>query len=96
MAQFIYGKGYIDEQKFIVISKKNKIEISIDQIRKEEYSENQIPLSLQVFKTKCPNYVIQILQYNTTYIVRFPVRLAIFCDFFSSGGGLKKFFFSRY
>ena len=68
LAQFIYGKGYIDEQKFIVISKKNKIEISIDQIRKEEYSENQIPLSLQVFKTKCPNYIIQILQYNTTYI----------------------------
>lgn len=68
MAQFIYGKGYIDEQKLIVNSKKNKIEIAIDQIRKEEYSENQIPLSLQVFKTKCPNYIIQILQYNTTYI----------------------------
>ena len=68
MAQFIYGKGYIDEQKLIVNSKKNKIEIAIDQIKKVEYSENQVPLSLQVFKTKCPNYVIQILQYNTTYI----------------------------
>ena len=68
MAQFIYGKGYIDEQKFIVNSKKNKIEIAIDLIKKVEYSENQVPLSLQVFKTKCPNHIIQILQYNTTYI----------------------------
>ena len=68
LAQFIYGKGFIDEQKFYVNTKKSKIEISIDQIKKEEYFENQVPLSLQVFKTKCPNYIIQILQYNTTHI----------------------------
>ena len=68
LAQFIYGKGFIDEQKFIVNTKNSKIEIAIDQIKKEEYSENQVPLSIQVFKTKCPNYIIQILQYNTTYI----------------------------
>lgn len=68
LAQFIYGKGFIDEQKFIVNTKNSKIEIAIDQIKKEEYSENQVPLALQVFKTKCPNYIIQILQYNTTYI----------------------------
>ena len=68
LVQFIYGKGFIDEQKFIFIAKKNKVEISIEQIDKEEYYENQIPLSLQVFKTKCPNYIIEIRQNNTTNI----------------------------
>jgi len=68
LVQFIYGKGSIDEQKFIFNSKKSKLEINIEQIDREEYYENQIPLSLQVFKTKCPNYIIEIRQNNITNI----------------------------
>ena len=37
LAHFIYGKGFIDEQKFIVNTKNSKIEIAIDQIKKLLY-----------------------------------------------------------
>ena len=67
-AQFIYGKGYVDEQKIIINAKKINVEILIDQIKKEEYFENTIPFSLQVFNTKCPNYIFEIRQNNTTHI----------------------------
>jgi hypothetical protein len=67
-AQFIYGKGYVDEQKILINTKKNNVEVLIDQIKKEDYFENQIPLSLQVFNTKCPNYIFEIRQNNTTHI----------------------------
>jgi hypothetical protein len=41
----------------------------INEIKKDNYFENQIPLSLQVFQTKCPNYIFEIRQNNTTHIL---------------------------
>ena len=68
IAQFIYGKGFIDEQKIIVNIKKSIIEILINEIKKDNYFENEVPLSLQVFEIKCPNYIFEIRQNNTTHI----------------------------
>ena len=67
--QFLYGKGYVDEQKIIINVKKLNIEIIINQIKKDEYFDNKLPLSLQVFQTKCPNYILEIRQNNTTHIL---------------------------
>ena len=69
IVQFLYGKGYVDEQKIIINCKKLNIEILINQIKKDEYFDNKIPLSLQVFQTKCPNYIFEIRQNNTTHIL---------------------------
>ena len=68
-AQFIYCKGSIDEEKIIISNKKTNIEILINQIKKDNYFENTIPLSLQVFEIKCPNYIFEIRQNNTTHIL---------------------------
>lgn len=68
-AQFIYGKGTIDEQEIFINLKKSNVEILINQIKKDHYFENKIPLSLQVFETKCPNYILEIRQNNTTHIL---------------------------
>lgn len=68
-AQFIYCKGTIDEQKISINSKKASVDILINEIKKDNYFENQIPLSLQVFQTKCPNYIFEIRQNNTTHIL---------------------------
>ena len=69
IAQFIYGKGFIDEEKVIINIKKSNIEILINEIKKDNYFENEIPLSLQVFETKCPNYIFELRQNNTTHIL---------------------------
>ena len=69
IVQFLYGKGYVDEQKIIINLKKINIEIIINQIKKDEYFDNKLPLSLQVFQTKCPNYIFEIRQNNTTHIL---------------------------
>ena len=69
IVQFLYGKGYVDEQKIIINCKRLNIEILINQIKKDEYFDNKIPLSLQVFQTKCPNYIFEIRQNNTTHIL---------------------------
>ena len=68
-AQFIYCKGSVDEQKIIINTKKINVEIIINEIKKDSYFENTIPLSLQVFETKCPNYIFEIRQNNTTHIL---------------------------
>ena len=69
IVQFLYGKGYVDEQKIIINLKKINIEIIINKIKKDEYFDNKLPLSLQVFQTKCPNYIFEIRQNNTTHIL---------------------------
>ena len=66
--EFIYGKGTINEQRIIINIKKVNIEILISQIKSDKYFENEIPLSLQVFQIKCPNYIFEIRQNNTTHI----------------------------
>ena len=67
--QFIYGKGNLDEQKLIINIKKSNIEILIKEIKKDNYFENEIPFSLQVFNIKYPNYILEIRQNNTTHIL---------------------------
>ena len=66
---FIYGKGYIDEQKLVINYKNNNVEISISEIKREEYYENSTPPSIQVFKIKYPNYIIQIYQNNLSHFL---------------------------
>ena len=67
--QFIYGKGNIDDNKFIINYKKNNIEILINDIKKDEYFENKIPPSLENFQIKYPNYIFQIQQNNITHFL---------------------------
>lgn len=65
--EFLYGKGYIDENKISINYKKTNIEILINGIKKEEFYENKIPTSIEVFKIKCPNYIFEIHQNNVTH-----------------------------
>ena len=67
--EFIYGKGNVDEEKIIINYKKTNIEIPIKEIKKEQYFENQIPPSIEVFKIKCPNFIFQIHQNNVTHFL---------------------------
>ena len=67
--QFIYGKGSIDENKFIINYKKNNIEILINDIKKDAYFENKVPPSLQNFSIKYPNFIFQIQQNNITHFL---------------------------
>ena len=66
-AEFIYGKGYVDENKIIINYKKSTVEISISEIKKEEFYENKVPPSIEAFKIKCPNYILQIHQNNVLH-----------------------------
>ena len=67
--EFIYGKGYVDENKITINYKKTSIEIIISELKKENYYENEIPPSIQVFKIKCPNYILEIHQNNITHFL---------------------------
>jgi len=67
-AQFTYCKGSIDEEKISINSKKVKVDLLINEIKNDSYFENTIPLSLQVFEIKCPNYFFEIRQNCTTHI----------------------------
>ena len=67
--EFFYGKGNVDEEKISINYKKINVPIIINEIKKEEYFENQIPPSIEVFKIKCPNYIFQIHQNNNTHFL---------------------------
>ena len=67
--EFIYGKGYVNENKITINYKKTTIEIIISELKKENYYENEIPPSIQVFKIKCPNYILEIHQNNITHFL---------------------------
>ena len=67
--EFIYGKGYVNENKITINYKKTSIEITISELKKENYYENEIPPSIQVFKIKCPNYILEIHQNNITHFL---------------------------
>ena len=67
--EFIYGKGYVNENKITINYKKTSIEIIISELKKENYYENEIPPSIQVFKIKCPNYILEIHQNNITHFL---------------------------
>ena len=67
--EFIYGKGNIDENVLTIKCKTKSIEILIKDIKGEECFENTIPPSIQDFKIKCPNYILQIHQNNITHFL---------------------------
>ena len=67
--EFIYGKGIINENKILISYKKINLEIPINQIKRDEYFENEVPPSIQVFKIKCPNFFILIHQNNVTHFL---------------------------
>ena len=69
--EFLLGKGYIDEKKIEIITKKYKITIKINCIRKDEYYENTIPSLLEGIKIKIPNYIIVIFNNNVSHIFAF-------------------------
>ena len=66
--EFLYGKGNIDEKKIEIITKKYKITIKINCIRKDNYYENEIPSLLEDVKIKIPNYIIEIFHNNVSHI----------------------------
>ena len=66
--EFIKGKGNIDEKVIEVSTKKYKIKLKINAIRKEEYYENKIPPILEGIKVKIPNYIIIIYHNNVSHI----------------------------
>ena len=68
-AEFLYGKGIIDENKININYKKTNEEILIKDIKKEDFYENKIPPSIQVFKIKCPNFIIEIHQNSVTHFL---------------------------
>lgn len=65
--EFLYGKGFVDENKIIINYKKSSVTILVDEIKKEECYENKVPPSIQVFKMKCPNFIFQIHQNNNIH-----------------------------
>ena len=67
--EFLYGKGNIDENKISINYKKTNIEILINEIKKDEFFENKIPPSIEVFKIKCPNYIFELHQNNVTHFL---------------------------
>jgi hypothetical protein len=68
-AEFIYGKGYVDENKIIINYKKSIVEISISEIKKEDFYENKVPTSIEILKIKCPNYIFEIHQNNVLHFL---------------------------
>ena len=66
--EFVKGKGNIDEKVIEVSTKKYKIKLKINSIRKEEYYENKIPSVLEGLKIKIPNYIIIIYHNNVSHI----------------------------
>ena len=66
--EFLYGKGNIDEKKIEINTKKYKITIKINCIRKDEYYENEIPSLLEGVKIKIPNYIIVIFNNNVAHV----------------------------
>ena len=67
--EFMYGKGNVDENKITINYKKASIEISISEIKKDNYYENIVPPSIAVFKIKCPNYILEIHQNNKSHFL---------------------------
>ena len=67
--EFLYGKGNIDENKISIHYKKTNVNILIKEFKKEEFFENTIPPSIQVFKIKCPNFIIEIRQNSVTHFL---------------------------
>ena len=67
--EFLYGKGFVDENKIFINYKKSKVTILVDEIKKEECYENKVPPSIQVFKMKCPNFIFQIHQSNNIHFL---------------------------
>lgn len=67
--EFLYGKGFVDENKIIINYKKSSVTILVDEIKKEECYENKVPPSIQVFKMKCPNFIFQIHQNNNIHFL---------------------------
>ena len=67
--EFIYGRGNITEKKISINYKKINIDILIDEIKKDEYFEYNIPPSIQGLKIKCPNFIFQIHLNNVTHIL---------------------------
>jgi hypothetical protein len=65
--EFLYGKGFVDENKIIINYKKTSVTILVDEIKKEECYENKVPPSIQDFKIKCPNFIFQIHQNNNIH-----------------------------
>ena len=66
--EFLLGKGYIDEKKIEINTKKYKITIKINCIRKDDYYENTIPSLLEGVNIKMPNYFIVIYNNNVSHI----------------------------
>ncbi len=69
---FLSGKGYIDEKKIEINTKKYIIKIKINSLKKDEYFENKIPPILEIFdknKIKIPNYIIILYHNNVSHIM---------------------------
>ena len=67
--EFMYGKGFVDENKILINYKKSSVTILVDEIKKEECYENTVPPSLEVLKMKCPNFIFQIHQNNNIHFL---------------------------
>ena len=68
-AEFTYAKGYVDENKIIINCKKSVVEISISEIKKEDFYENKVPTSIEILKIKCPNFIFEIHQNNVLHFL---------------------------